>query len=150
VSLTKIMEGSIVMSADSKSAQAAADRRSRQRYAGLVHRVRSSGVKFAAGSDMCWFYPGHTRGQATGAALFSLHETDMPSIELLRALTTNAAEMLGWQDRVGAVEAGKFADLVAVTGDPVADVTELERIRFVMKDGRVIRNDIQRNKEALR
>jgi imidazolonepropionase-like amidohydrolase len=150
VSLTKIMEGSIVMSADSKSTLAAADQRSRQRYAGLVHRVRSSGVKFAAGSDMCWFYPGHTRGQATAAALFALHETGMSSLELLRALTTSAAEMLGWQARVGAVEAGKFADLIAVAGDPVADVTELERIRFVMKDGRVIRNDIQRNRGTRR
>ena len=53
----------------------------------------------------------------------------------------NAAEMLGWQDLVGAVEAGRFADLVAVAGDPVADVSELERVRFVMKDGPVIRND---------
>jgi imidazolonepropionase-like amidohydrolase len=47
--------------------------------------------------------------------------------------------MLGWQDRIGAIEPGKFADLVAVTGDPVADISELERVRFVMKGGEVIR-----------
>ena len=57
-------------------------------------------------------------------------------------VTTNAAEMLGWQDRVGSIEPGKFADLVAVTGDPIADITELERVRFVIKDGRVVRNDL--------
>jgi imidazolonepropionase-like amidohydrolase len=51
--------------------------------------------------------------------------------------------MLGWQDRVGAIERGKFADLVAVSGDPIADMTEIERVRFVTKGGQVIRNDVQ-------
>ena len=66
----------------------------------------------------------------------------MPPLDVIRAITTYAADMLGWQDRIGAVEPGKFADLVAVAGDPIADTTELERVRFVMKDGRVIRNDL--------
>jgi imidazolonepropionase-like amidohydrolase len=66
----------------------------------------------------------------------------MPSLDILRAVTVNAAEMLGWQDRIGAIEPGKFADLVAVAGDPIADVSELERVRFVMKGGEVIRNDL--------
>jgi imidazolonepropionase-like amidohydrolase len=48
----------------------------------------------------------------------------------------------GWQDRVGAVEPGKLADLIAVAGDPLADISELERVRFVMKGGEVIRNDL--------
>jgi imidazolonepropionase-like amidohydrolase len=46
-----------------------------------------------------------------------------------------------WQDRIGAIEAGKFADLIAVASDPVADITELERVRFVMKNAEVVRND---------
>ena len=50
--------------------------------------------------------------------------------------------MLGWQDRIGAVEPGKFGDLIAVAGDPIADITELERVRFVMKGGQVIRNEL--------
>lgn len=52
-------------------------------------------------------------------------------------------ELLGWQDTVGAIEPGKFADLVAVAGDPVADIGELERVRFVMKNGEVVRNDLR-------
>jgi len=72
----------------------------------------------------------------------ALHHAGMPPLDILRAVTTNAAEMLGWQDRVGAVEPGKFADLVAVAGDPIADTTELERVRFVMKDGQAVRNEL--------
>jgi imidazolonepropionase-like amidohydrolase len=56
-----------------------------------------------------------------------------PPLDIIRAVTVNAAEMLGWQDRVGAVEPGQFADLIAVAGDPIADISELERIRFVME-----------------
>jgi imidazolonepropionase-like amidohydrolase len=66
----------------------------------------------------------------------------MPALDILRAVTSNAAEMLGWQDRIGAVEAGKFADLIAVTADPLADIGALEQVRFVMKGGEVIRNDL--------
>jgi imidazolonepropionase-like amidohydrolase len=66
----------------------------------------------------------------------------MPPLDVIRSITVNAAEMLGWQDRVGAIEPGRFADLVAVAKDPIADITELERVRFVMKDGRVVRNDL--------
>ena len=66
----------------------------------------------------------------------------MPSLDVIRAITTNAAEMLGWQDRVGAIERGKFADIVAVSGDPVADISELERVRFVMKGGQVVRDEL--------
>ncbi len=115
--------------------------RENQLYNSLVHRVLKSGVKFAAGTDMCWYYPRKTCGQASTSRFPTLHEAGMPSLDVLRAITTNAAEMLGWQDRVGAVEPGKFADIVAVSGDPIADITELERVRFVMKNGEVVKND---------
>jgi imidazolonepropionase-like amidohydrolase len=138
---TKILEGTIVMSAAYQSKRAASDDRGRKRYDSLVQRVLKSGVKFAAGSDMGWAYPGKTRGEATAEVFPSLHDAGMPPLDVIRSITTNAAEMLGWQDRIGAVEPGKFADLVAVAGDPIADITELERVRFVMKDGHVIRND---------
>ena len=66
----------------------------------------------------------------------------MPAVDVIRAVPVSAAEMLGWAGRIGAIEPGKFADLVAVAGDPTSDITELERIKFVMKDGQVIRNDL--------
>jgi imidazolonepropionase-like amidohydrolase len=53
----------------------------------------------------------------------------------------NAAAM-GWQDQIGSIEKGKFADLIAVSGDPLADITELQRVGFVMKGGKVIRHDM--------
>jgi imidazolonepropionase-like amidohydrolase len=125
-----------------RSANAAGDDRSRKRAAALVQRILKSGVKYSAGSDMCWFFPEKTRGQASATMFTALQHSGMPSLDILRAVTVNAAEMLGWQDRVGAVEPGKFADLVAVAGDPIADISELERVRFVMKGGQVIRNDL--------
>jgi imidazolonepropionase-like amidohydrolase len=139
---TRIHDASIVMSPAFRSELVTGDDRARERAAARVQRVLKSGVKFAAGSDMCWFYAGKTRGQASAMMFAALHKAGMPPLDVLRAVTTNAAEMLGWQDRVGAVEPGKFADLIAVGGDPNSDISELERVRFVMKDGQVVRNDI--------
>ena len=138
---TRILEGTIVMSPAFRARNVSADEQGDKRYNSLVQRVLRSGVKFAAGTDMCWFYPGKTCGQATASRFPVLHEAGMPSLDVVRAITTNAAEMLGWQDRIGSLEAGKFADLVAVAGDPIADITELERVRFVMKDGQVVKNE---------
>ena len=163
---TKMFEATIAESLRMRAERLGADERNRQRYNdlaqqvlksgfvdpsdgtddqlynSLVQRVLKSGVKFAAGTDMCWHYPGKTCGQATVSRFPTLHEAGMPPLDVIRAITTNAAEMLGWQDRVGGIEPGKFADLVAVSGDPLADITELERVRFVMKDGQVVRNDM--------
>jgi imidazolonepropionase-like amidohydrolase len=64
-----------------------------------------------------------------------------------RALQTaflEAANVLnyGWSDRVGSLEKGKFADLIAVSGDPLADVSEMQRVKFVMKGGLVVKNEL--------
>jgi imidazolonepropionase-like amidohydrolase len=139
---TKVAEPTIVMSPALKSELAASDDRRREKVATFTQRILKSGVKFAAGSDMCWFYPAKTRGQASVTILANLHTAGMPPLDIIRAVTTNAAEMLGWQDRVGAIESGEFAALIAVAGDPIADITELERVRFVMKGGQVVRNDL--------
>ena len=64
-----------------------------------------------------------------------------PPLETIRAATANAAELLGWQDRVGSIEANKFADVIAVIGDPLKDIHELKRVKFVMKGGEVIKHE---------
>jgi imidazolonepropionase-like amidohydrolase len=63
--------------------------------------------------------------------------------QAIRSATTTAAELLGWSDKMGTVEAGKWADLVAVSGDPLKDITELEHVKFVMKSGKVFKNDLR-------
>ena len=63
--------------------------------------------------------------------------------QAIRTATTTAAELLGWSDKMGTIEAGKWADLVAVSGDPLKDITELQRVKFVMKSGSVFKNEIQ-------
>lgn len=62
-------------------------------------------------------------------------------VRALESATMVNAEALGWQDQIGSIEKGKYADLIAVSGDPIADITEVERVKFVMKGGKIIRND---------
>jgi imidazolonepropionase-like amidohydrolase len=141
----KIDELTFALSPETHAARVSAAELGKGKYDQLVQRVMKSGVKFSAGSDMCWYYPGKTRGQTSTAILVNLGHAGVPALDVIRAVTVTAAEMLGWQDRIGSIEPGKFADLIAVAGDPVADVTELERVRFVMKDGTVFRNDLGPN-----
>jgi imidazolonepropionase-like amidohydrolase len=67
----------------------------------------------------------------------------MTPMQAIRTATTSAAELLGWSDRMGTIEAGKWADLVAVSGDPLKDISELQRVKFVMKGGAVFKNDLR-------
>jgi imidazolonepropionase-like amidohydrolase len=67
----------------------------------------------------------------------------MTPAQAIQTATTVAAEMMGWQDRIGSIEKGRFADIIAVAGDPLSDITELERVKFVMKGGQVVRNDLK-------
>jgi imidazolonepropionase-like amidohydrolase len=68
-------------------------------------------------------------------------EYGMTPLQAIRAATSVGADNIGWRDRVGSIERGKLADFVAVSGNPGNDVTELERVKFVMKGGQIFRND---------
>jgi imidazolonepropionase-like amidohydrolase len=91
-----------------------------------------AGVKIAYGTD-AGVYP-HGWNARQFAHMVRWGMTPMAAIQ---AATVHAADLLGWSDKVGAIAPGRFADLIAVEGDPTADVTVLEKVAFVMKGGEV-------------
>ncbi|MCH7920739.1 MAG: amidohydrolase family protein [Planctomycetes bacterium] len=100
-----------------------------------VSLAQEVGVKIAGGMDAAEAaFHGKNAQQLT-----VLVQLGVTPIDAIRTQTLNAAELLGWSDRVGTVEPGRFADLIAVDGDPLADITELERVTFVMKGGLVVK-----------
>jgi imidazolonepropionase-like amidohydrolase len=96
----------------------------------------ASGVKVAFGTDAA-VYP-HGLNAHEFAVMVRLGLTPLQAIQ---AATVNAADLLGWSGKVGTLEPGAWADIVAVDGDPVKDVTTLERVKFVMKGGEVVKNE---------
>jgi imidazolonepropionase-like amidohydrolase len=101
----------------------------------------TKGMKLMAGSGVDGSTFAHGT-QALELEQFVKHAGVSPARAIQSATITNA-EGLGWLDRVGSIEKGKYADLVAVSGDPLADITEMQRVKFVMKGGKVIRNDMK-------
>jgi imidazolonepropionase-like amidohydrolase len=100
----------------------------------------TKGMKIMVGSGV----DGSTFVHGTQALEFDylVKHTGMSPVRALQSGTMINAEAFGWQDQIGSIDKGKFADLVAVSGDPLADITELQHVKFVMKGGKVIRNDI--------
>ena len=68
-----------------------------------------------------------------------MNEVGMPFMEILKTATMNAADLLGQSDKLGNLEAGKFADIIAVEGNPEKDITSMGKVVFVMKDGKVFK-----------
>jgi imidazolonepropionase-like amidohydrolase len=101
-----------------------------------VAHAFATGVKVAFGTDAA-VYP-HGLNAHEFAVMVKLGLTPLQAIQ---AATTNAADLLGWADKIGTIEAGKWADIIAVDGDPLQDVTTLERVRWVMKGGAVVKNE---------
>jgi len=106
-----------------------------------LQRAVKAGVKVAFGSDEYYNMRGRTRGQASLLTLEAYQADGLSPLEVIRTATVNAADLLGLGSRIGTIEQGKAADLIAVDGDPLKDVRELAKVRFVMKSGQVIRND---------
>jgi imidazolonepropionase-like amidohydrolase len=101
-----------------------------------VAHAFASGVKVAFGTDAA-VYP-HGLNAHEFAVMVKL---GLGPLQAIQAATVNDADLLGWSDKVGTIEPGKWADIIAVDGDPVKDVTTLEHVKFVMKGGEVVKNE---------
>jgi imidazolonepropionase-like amidohydrolase len=101
-----------------------------------VARAYREGVKVALGTDAGVYPHG-----LNGGEFWSMVQLGLTPVQSLQAGTVNAADLLGWTDKVGSIEPGKFADIVAVNGDPLADITLLQHVDFVMKGGVVYKGD---------
>jgi imidazolonepropionase-like amidohydrolase len=101
--------------------------------------AKTPGLKIMVGSGV----DGSTFVHGTQALEFAgLVKRGMTTAAAIQSGTIVNAEAMGWKDSVGSITKGKFADLIAVSGDPLADITELQRVKFVMKGGKVVRDDI--------
>lgn len=100
-------------------------------------RAVAAGVKIAFGTGVGPFPHGTQMKEFSYMVKFG-----MTPAQAIRAATVVNAQMMGWEANIGSLESGKFADIIAVCGDPLADITELERVKFVMKGGQVLRNDL--------
>jgi imidazolonepropionase-like amidohydrolase len=107
--------------------------RARQNFA----IARELGVRIANGFDAD---SADTQGK-NARELIAMNKLGLSSIESIRAATANAAELMGRQNKVGSIESGKYADIIGVSGDPLADITQLEHVKFVMKGGQVVKNE---------
>ncbi len=99
--------------------------------------ARTAGIKIAAGSDA-------SRAKEQGKNALELNglvRRGYTPIEAIRAATVNASELMSWQDRVGAIEPGKYADIIAVDGDPLNDITLLEHVKVVIKGGEIVKDE---------
>jgi imidazolonepropionase-like amidohydrolase len=104
----------------------------------LANNTKGMKIMMGSGAD------GSTYAHGTQALDFEalVKRAGLTPVRAIQAATTVDAEVLGWQDQIGSIDKGKYADLIAVSGDPLADITELQRVKFVMKNGKIIRNDM--------
>lgn len=97
-----------------------------------------AGVKIAFGTD-AGVYPHGWNGKQ----FFYMVKYGLTPMQAIQSATISAAELLDWKEKVGSVSVGKFADIIAVENNPIDDITILEKIKFVMKDGVVYKNEIK-------
>jgi imidazolonepropionase-like amidohydrolase len=96
-----------------------------------------AGVKYAYGTD-AGVYPHGWNGKQFGKMV----EWGLTPMQAIQSATISAADLIGWKNKVGQLAPGAFADLIAVSGDPLADVTALEKVAFVMKGGSIYKNTL--------
>jgi imidazolonepropionase-like amidohydrolase len=103
---------------------------------GTFGKAYKAGVKIAFGTDAGVYAHGKNWME-----FIYMTEAGMPAMEALKCATQNAAELIGVSDKVGSIEAGKLADIVAVDGDPIRDIHAMGQVKFVMKDGVIYKNE---------
>jgi len=109
-----------------------------QRARQNIPMARELGVKIANGFD-----PSSAEDHGQNAhEIIAMTKLGLPPVEAIRAATLSAADLMGWTDKVGSIEAGYYADIIGFSGDPLANIGELERVKFVMKGGVVVRSEI--------
>ena len=104
-----------------------------------AQRAIQAGVKIGFGTDAA-VYP-----HGLNAHEFAVYvKLGMTPLQAIQTATINDADLLGWSDKIGTIEPNKWADIIAVDGDPTKDVTTLQRVRFVMKGGKVYKNEVSK------
>jgi imidazolonepropionase-like amidohydrolase len=107
-----------------------------------LQRAMRIGVKIAAGSDL-WLPPraGRTYGQEALLDLKFLAQEGMPNADVIRSATLNAADLMGMSQAMGEIAPGMFADIIALSADPLQDITSLQHVQFVMKGAVIVKNE---------
>jgi len=108
-----------------------------QRQREGFRKAAQAGVKIAFGTDAGVYPHGWNAKQFAYMVKYGLSP-----MQAIQSATVNAADLIGWADRVGSLEPGKLADIIAVQGDPTTNVTVLEHVQFVMKGGQVVKNEL--------
>ena len=104
-----------------------------------LKKAFAAGVKVAFGTDAA-VYP-----HGLNAHEFAVYvRLGMSPLQAIQTATIHGADLLGWSSKIGTLEAGKWADLIAVEGDPLKDVTTLQQVKFVMKGGEVVKNEYRK------
>ena len=106
----------------------------------LIGQAHRSGVKIAVGSDLCGPM---IESNVCAREFATLIEAGLTPMAAIKAGTIVGAELLKWDDRIGTIEVGKLADIIAVDGNPLETISALENPVFVMKDGHIIKNDLE-------
>ena len=108
-----------------------------QKQRDSFRRAVQAGVKVGYGTDT-----GSIPFGQNGKQFFYMVKYGLTPMQAIQSATTWAADVMNWSDRIGSLDPGKYADLIAVTGNPLDDITILERVPFVMKGGQVVKDEI--------